>query len=211
MASGYAVVKPPVRYVEGNHGSLGTGQYRTLRAGLPAEQKLPLSQPLFRLLVLTEHFVPAKGGSITWMLNTYSRFDPREVVVIAAPQEGDTRIDQVLPFRVVRIPMLMTDWDPTVPASLVRYLRIMWHVYRQCHTHHLQQIHCTKVFPEGLVAWMLRWCYGLPYLLYAHGEEILICADLAQAGLAPAENLPWSSSHYCQFTPYKDATTRHRG
>jgi phosphatidylinositol alpha-1,6-mannosyltransferase len=124
-------------------------------------------------VVLTEHFVPAKGGSITWMLNTYSRFDPREVVVIASPQEGDTHIDQGLPFRVVRIPMLMADWDPTVPASLVRYLRIMWYVYRQCHMHRLQQIHCTKVFPEGLVAWMLRWGYGLPYLLYAHGEEIL--------------------------------------
>jgi phosphatidylinositol alpha-1,6-mannosyltransferase len=40
--------------------------------------------------------------------------------------------------------------------------------------HRLQQIHCVKVFPEGLVAWALRWFYGLPYLLYAHGEEILI-------------------------------------
>jgi len=107
------------------------------------------------------------------MLNTYSRFDPREVVVVASPQEGDTHIDRVLPFGVVRIPMLMVDWDPMVPASLVQYLHIMWHVYRQCHMHRLQQIHCAKVFPEGLVAWMLRWCYGLPYLLYAHGEEIL--------------------------------------
>jgi phosphatidylinositol alpha-1,6-mannosyltransferase len=107
------------------------------------------------------------------MLNTYSRFDPQEVVVMASPQEGDTHIDQVLPFRVVRIPMRMTDWDPTVPASLIQYLHIVWHVYRQCLTHRLQQIHCAKVFPEGLVAWMLRWCHGLPYLLYAHGEEIL--------------------------------------
>ena len=61
-----------------------------LLAGLPEEQQLPLAQPLLRLLVLTEHFVPAKGGSITWMLNTYSRFDPREIVVVASPQEGDT-------------------------------------------------------------------------------------------------------------------------
>jgi phosphatidylinositol alpha-1,6-mannosyltransferase len=107
------------------------------------------------------------------MLNTYSRFDPCEVVVVASPQEGHTHIDQGLPFRVVRIPMHMTDWDPTVPASLMRYLYIVWHVYRQCHTYRLQQIHCAKVFPEGLVAWMLRRCHGLPYLLYAHGEEIL--------------------------------------
>jgi len=144
-----------------------------LLESLPEEHTLPPRQTLFRILVLTEHFVPAKGGSITWMLNTYSRFDPREVMVVASPQEGDTYVDQGLPFRVVRIPMLMADWDPTVPASLVRYLRIMWCVYRQCRTHRLQQIHCTKVFPEGLVAWILRWCYGLPYLLYAHGEEIL--------------------------------------
>src|SRR5262245_14500318 len=140
---------------------------------LPKEHMSPPEQPLCRLLVLTEHFVPAKGGSITWMLNTYSRFDPREVMVFASPQEGDTYVDQRLPFRVVRVPMLMADWDPTVPASLVRYLRIMWHVYRQCRMHRLQQIHCTKVLPEGLVAWILRSCYGLPYLLYAHGEEIL--------------------------------------
>jgi phosphatidylinositol alpha-1,6-mannosyltransferase len=107
------------------------------------------------------------------MLNTYSRFDPREVMVVASPQEGDTYVDQGLPFPVVRIPMFMADWDPTVPASLGRYVRIMWHVYRQCRMHRLQQIHCAKVFPEGLVAWMLRWRHGLPYLLYAHGEEIL--------------------------------------
>jgi phosphatidylinositol alpha-1,6-mannosyltransferase len=37
----------------------------------------------------------------------------------------------------------------------------------------VQQIHGAKVLPEGLVAWALRQCYGLPYILYAHGEEIL--------------------------------------
>jgi phosphatidylinositol alpha-1,6-mannosyltransferase len=149
------------------------GYAEPLLAGLPKEHTLPPAQLLFRILVLTEHFVPLKGGSITWMLNTYSRFDPREVMVVASPQEGDTYVDQGLPFRVVRMPMLMSDWDPTVPASLVRYVRIMWHVYRQCRVHRLQQAHCTKVFPEGLVAWMLHRCSGLPYLLYAHGEEIL--------------------------------------
>lgn len=145
-----------------------------LLASLPDEQKPHLEQDLPRLLVLTENFVPAKGGSITWMLNTYGRFDPLEVVVVTSSQEGDARTDQVLPFRVVRIPMTLNDWDPTRPASLRWYLRVMWHVHRQCHAHHVQQIHCAKVLPEGLVAWGLRRCYGLPYLLYAHGEEILV-------------------------------------
>jgi phosphatidyl-myo-inositol dimannoside synthase len=145
------------------------GYAAALPACLPEEHK----SPLCRLLVLTEHFVPAKGGSITWMLNTYSRFDPREVIVVTSPQEADIRTDQVLPFPVLRIPMTLNDWDPTVPASLLRYIRVMWHVYRQCAMHRVKQIHCAKVLPEGLIAWALRECYGLPYLLYAHGEEIL--------------------------------------
>jgi phosphatidylinositol alpha-1,6-mannosyltransferase len=133
-----------------------------------------VGQPPLHLLVLTENFVPTKGGTITWMLNTYSRFDAQGVVVVTSPQEGDACFDQALPFRVVRIPVTMADWDPTVPASLVQYLRIMWHVYRYCHMLQIQQIHCAKVLPEGLVAWALHWFSGVPYLLYAHGEEILI-------------------------------------
>lgn len=144
-----------------------------LLTDLPGAQ-MPSVEPLrLRVLVLTEQFVPAKGGSITWMLNAYSRFEPREVVVVTSSQEGDTHIDAMLPFRVVRMPMAMADWDPTVPASLVRYLRILWQVYRQCRAYDSQQIHCAKVLPEGLVAWVLHRFYGLPYLLYAHGEEIL--------------------------------------
>src|SRR5215475_9827197 len=141
---------------------------------LPKEHMSLPEQPLCHLLVLIENFVPAKGGSITWMLNTYSRFDPREVVVMTSPHEDDTHTDHMLPFRVVRVPMTLNDWDPTRPASLLRYLQAMWQVYRQCQTHRVQQIHGAKVLPEGLIAWALRQCYGVPYLLYAHGEEILI-------------------------------------
>jgi phosphatidyl-myo-inositol dimannoside synthase len=150
------------------------------------EERASVSQPQLRLLVLTENFVPTKGGSITWLLNTYSRFDPQEIVVATSPQEGDSCIDPMLPFQVVRMPMTMADWDPTVPASLVKYLRVIRRVYLQCQTHRLQQIHCAKVFPEGLVAWVLRSFYGLPYLLYAHGEEILIALTSRKlAGLQP--------------------------
>src|SRR5687767_13421293 len=106
---------------------------------LDLKQELSAGHPFFRLLVLTEHFVPAKGGSITWMLNTYSRLDSRGITVVASPQEGDAQVDEKLPFRVVRVPMLMADWDPTVPASLVRYLRILWHVYRECRARRVQQ------------------------------------------------------------------------
>jgi phosphatidylinositol alpha-1,6-mannosyltransferase len=124
------------------------------------------------ILVLTEHFLPTVGGSITWLLNTYGRFSPDEVFLLASSQTGDHEADAKLPFAVKRVPMHMGDWDPTVPTSLWRYLYIVRQAYNVCRQADIQQIHCAKVLPEGLVAYSLRLLYNIPYLLYAHGEEI---------------------------------------
>ena len=77
-----------------------------------------------------------------------------------------------LPFKVERLRMLMNDWDPTQPASLWRYLLMFRHVRKSQRLHQAAQIHCMKVLPEGVVAWALWYVAGVPYLLYAHGEEI---------------------------------------
>ncbi len=125
-----------------------------------------------KTLVLSEHFFPGWGGSITWLYETYKRFAAGEVVVIAGDKGDTTAIDQGFPFKVERLRMLMNDWDPTQPASLWRYLLVFRHVMKSQRLHQAAQIHCMKVLPEGLVAWGLRHAVGVPYLLYAHGEEI---------------------------------------
>jgi phosphatidylinositol alpha-1,6-mannosyltransferase len=123
-------------------------------------------------LVLSEHFLPNCGGSITWLLQTYSKYGSGEVVVVAG-EYGDTMLmDQKLPFKVERIRMSMNDWDPTRPASLLRYFDMFLRVRKILRRHQLSQIHCIKVLPEGFVAWCMRRFSGVPYLLYAHGEEI---------------------------------------
>jgi phosphatidyl-myo-inositol dimannoside synthase len=124
------------------------------------------------ILVLSEHFLPACGGTVTWLFETYSRFAAGEVVVVAG-DKGDTAVvDRTLPFKVERIPMRMDDWDPTQPASLRRYWEMFCRVKSSRRRHQSSQIHCMKVLPEGLVAWCLRYVMGVPYVLYAHGEEI---------------------------------------
>src|SRR6185295_20215777 len=100
-----------------------------------------------RTLVLTEFFLPAVGGSITWLLNAYSRYDPHDVVLVAPQYDSDTDVDQILPFRVQRIPMALPDWDPGTLASFSRYAGITWAVYKICKTYKSQQIHCAKVLP----------------------------------------------------------------
>jgi phosphatidylinositol alpha-1,6-mannosyltransferase len=125
-------------------------------------------------MVLTEHFLPDYGGTITWLLQTYSRYEPEQVIVMAGEHHDSWLVDQALPFKVERIPMSMTDWDPTAPASLWRYLGMLRHVMRSRRKHRVQQLHCVRVVPEGLIAWCVRLLTATPYLLYAHGEEILI-------------------------------------
>ncbi len=125
-------------------------------------------------LVLTEHFLPERGGSINWLVQTYSRYDPADVVFVTKQGAEDGLVNQTLPFRVERIPMTMPDWDPTRPASLRGYARMFWHIQKSCRHHQIRQVHCAKALPEGLVAWCLHGIDAVPYLLYAHGEEILI-------------------------------------
>jgi len=125
-----------------------------------------------RTLVLAEFFLPAVGGSINWLVNTYSRYDPLDVVLVAPQHDGETVIDQTLPFRVERIPMTLSDWDPTALVSFSRYSQIIWHVYKIYHAQKSQQIHCAKVLPEGFVAWCINLFNSMPYIVYAHGEEI---------------------------------------
>jgi phosphatidyl-myo-inositol dimannoside synthase len=125
-----------------------------------------------RILVLTEHFLPAVGGSITWLVNTYSRYRPSDTILIAGQHPGAGAIDPDLPFRVERTAMTMADWDPTLPSSMRRYLQISRYVYASCRRYGIQQIHCAKVLPEGLIALFMKLIKRVPYLLYAHGEEI---------------------------------------
>jgi phosphatidylinositol alpha-1,6-mannosyltransferase len=127
-----------------------------------------------RTLILTEHFLPSVGGSINWLVNTYGRYPSDEVVFVASQHEREQLIDRTLPFRVERIPMTMRDWDPTVPKSLCRYLHIIWHVRTYCSKYCVRQVHCAKVLPEGLVAWCINFYWDIPYVLYAHGEEIQV-------------------------------------
>jgi phosphatidyl-myo-inositol dimannoside synthase len=123
-------------------------------------------------LVLTQNFLPAKGGTITWMLNTYGRYQPGEAVVVTEECEGGDEIDKTLSFPVERLPMKFVDWDPTNFRALRGYFHAIGKVCKISRQYGIKQIHVARVLPEGLVALLVGWVTRVPYLLYAHGEEI---------------------------------------
>jgi len=125
-------------------------------------------------LVLAEFFLPQVGGSINWLVSTYRRYPKGEVVVVAPKCEEGKKTDCLLPFPVERLPVEFSGMDPTEPASLYRYIQAFRHVRKICRRYHIKQIHCAKILPEGLIALCIRNIFSIPYIVYAHGEEIQI-------------------------------------
>jgi len=126
-------------------------------------------------LVLAEFFLPTIGGSINWLVNTYSRYPSNEVVVMAPMYNDQTFTDGSLSFPVIRLHSTYPSWDASPQKFLFDYVRVMRQVWNVCRQYRVDQIHCAKVLPEGLLAWGLKMLLGLPYFIYAHGEEIKIC------------------------------------
>lgn len=48
-------------------------------------------------LVLTQNFLPAKGETITLMLNTYGRYQSREAIFVTEQCEQGGEVDKALP------------------------------------------------------------------------------------------------------------------
>jgi len=105
------------------------------------------------VLLLSELFPPAIGGSAVLFGEIYSRL-------------GN------IPVRVVSdgVEMVRYGLGVTSPRSLLRYLRLA--VRLRASGRAVAMIHCGRALPEGVAAWMSK-CFGGPhYACWAHGEDV---------------------------------------
>jgi phosphatidylinositol alpha-1,6-mannosyltransferase len=125
-----------------------------------------------KTLLLTEIFPPRTGGSGRWFWEVYRRL-PRERYLVAAGEvPGQAEFDATHDVRLHRLPLTQASWGVCSVAGLRNYWRTFRAVRHLVKAEKIGQVHCGRCLPEGWVAWMLwRWL-GLPYLCYAHGEEM---------------------------------------
>ena len=125
-----------------------------------------------RTLLLSELFPPRFGGTPTWFHAVYSRYPAGAAMVVTDRQPGDQRFDVGQALAIYRVPMRFPDWGVSNPRALMFYARLVASVWRVARRHGVREIHCGRVMPEGVVASVLRRLTGIPYSVYAHGEEI---------------------------------------
>jgi phosphatidyl-myo-inositol dimannoside synthase len=123
-----------------------------------------------RYLVITELFLPTKGGTAVWFDEVYRRLGDRGTHILTARVPDCEAHDRDHANTVHRLNLYHSRW--LWPASLLIYCRLFFKGLTLGLRHRLDAIHAGRVLPEGWVAVLLGRLLRLPVVIYAHGEEI---------------------------------------
>jgi len=125
---------------------------------------------LNRLLVLTELFLPTKGGTAVWAAEVYKRLGGKEIHIVTAEVVDAAAVDAQHPNTIHRLNLKRVAW--LRPESLAMYARFFFKALTLALTHRFDAIHAFRALPEGLVAWAVARLTRRPVVVYAHGEEL---------------------------------------
>lgn len=129
----------------------------------------PALTPL-RLLVISELFLPTKGGTTVWYDAVYSRLGGKEVHIVTADVPDAAAIDRDHRNSIHRVGLKRVWW--LKPESLGMYLKMLGKSLHLALRHRFDAVHGARALPEGLVAWIMARLLGKPLLVYCHGEEL---------------------------------------
>lgn len=126
--------------------------------------------PSSSLLMITELFLPTKGGTAVSFDDDFRRLGQKDVHIVTADVPGAAEFDQTHPNTVHRLTLKRSPW--LRPESLVIYTRLFFKSWRLAMTHRFSAILAGRALPEGIVAWAVARLHGCPVFIYAHGEEL---------------------------------------
>jgi phosphatidylinositol alpha-1,6-mannosyltransferase len=126
-----------------------------------------------KVLLITEWFLPVVGGSVNLFVNAYRTYPEGTIHVLTGhPLKEVGSEGPPSPYPTTRVDTRR--FGLLRPESLLLYLRLLGAAIRLCLTEKPDVVHCGHVFPEAVVARVLRFLFGIPYLVFVHGEEVSI-------------------------------------
>jgi phosphatidylinositol alpha-1,6-mannosyltransferase len=122
------------------------------------------------LLMITELFLPTKGGTAVSFDDDFRRLGGKEVHIITADVPGAADFDRKHPNSIHRLIFKRRPW--LRPESLFIYSKMFLKTFRLILTRRFVAIFAGRALPEGLVALVAGRLARRPVLIYAHGEEL---------------------------------------
>jgi phosphatidylinositol alpha-1,6-mannosyltransferase len=123
-----------------------------------------------RYLVITELFLPTKGGTAVWFDEVYRRLGGKGIHIVTADVPSAAKHDAAHPNTVHRLKLRRHPW--LRPESLVMYAKLSAVSLALALRHRFDAVHAGRVLPEGLVGWVVARLTGRPLVVYSHGEEL---------------------------------------
>lgn len=123
-----------------------------------------------RLLVLTELFLPTRGGTAVWAAEVYKRLGGKNIHIVTADVPGADAIDATHPNCIHRLNLQRVAW--LRPESLAMYVRFFAKALLLALRYRFDAIHAFRALPEGAVGWAVARLIRKPVVIYAHGEEL---------------------------------------
>lgn len=126
--------------------------------------------PPSRLLVISELFLPTKGGTTVWYDAVYRRMGGKDVHIVTADVPDAEAIDRIHPNSIHRVGLKRVWW--LKPESLGMYLKMLGQSLLVAFNNKFDAVHGARSLPEGLVAWIMARLLRKPLVVYCHGEEL---------------------------------------
>jgi phosphatidylinositol alpha-1,6-mannosyltransferase len=136
-------------------------------------------------------FPPVHGGSSRWFWEIYRRLPRAEIVIAAGEDPRQYAFDKTHELRLTRLPLRSSDWGVFKLRTLRWYWRLVWKLAQVVRSERIGQIHCGRTLPEGWIGWMFKQGFRIPYICYAHGEEINTAYVGQPSGILTSRQLRW--------------------
>ena len=131
-----------------------------------------------KILLITEQFPPLIGGAAVYFYNLFKHFSSDEVIIYTTKRKGTANFDREQRLRIIR------DWIWNKPFSLFHISSLvgpfyLWIALLRCvRREKVDIVHCGAVHPFGVYGLFFKRFFGIPYVVYTFGEEIMIFSDM---------------------------------
>ena len=112
------------------------------------------------------------GGAIRWYEEVYKRYPVGKAFILTQQYDNYHLFDDKYPAPVIRT----KEWgEPSIhPKFLDKYKLIYKAAKKIVINQHIELLHADNAIPSGLIALFLSKRFKIGYILYAHGEEIVL-------------------------------------
>ncbi len=122
-------------------------------------------------LLISSVFPPQVGGSGRWLWEVYSRLPREEYAIVAGEHPAAAAFDAGHDLDVRRMPLAFPDLGYFGFAGYFRYRRLAGAVAKIVRSQSIGAIHCGALLPDAWIGRLVARRFGLPLLVYMHGEE----------------------------------------